>query len=1454
MKLFPTVSILLLVTAFVCSTGQAQNELNVLFLGDRQGHQPRMRFLIAQPVLAQRGIKLTYTERVADLNRATLEKYDALMVYANIDRIEPDQAQSLLDFIAEGGGFVPIHCATYCFRNSPEVVALMGAQFKRHGAGVFRTTIETSNHPIMNNFGGFESWDETYVHHLHNEKNRTVLSYRVDDEGREPWTWIRTHGEGRVFYTAWGHDQRTWGNPGFQNLLERGIRWATKDDLTQVPAFMSDRPFPIPQMTAPRTDLKPFQYMEPAGEIPNYTPGQKWGVLGKPVAKMQKPLTAEESLKHIVVPDKFSVKLFASEPDIEGKPICMNWDERGRLWIAETYDYPNELQPAGKGRDRIRILEDTDGDWKADKSTVFADKLSIPTSLTFHRGGVIVQNGTESLYLKDLNGDDIADQRKVLFAGWTQNDTHGGVSNFQYGLDNWIWAMQGYNHSAPTVDGEKQAAFRMGFFRFRPDGSEIEFLRSTNNNTWGLGISEDGIVFGSTANRNPSVYLPIPNRYYERVQGWKKNLQLGSIADNHLFNPITQNIRQVDHHGGYTAAAGHAIYTAREYPQEYWNRVAFVNGPTGHLVGAFVLKPNQSDFSSQSPFNLFASDDEWSAPIMTEVGPDGNAWVLDWYNYIVQHNPTPAGFKTGKGNAYETPLRDKKYGRIYRVVYNNAQATPFSLAQASPQKLVETLKHPTMLWRKHAQRLLVERGKRDVVPALLELIADQSVDAIGLNAGAIHALWTLHGLGIADGSNKVVNLAITDAFRHPSAGVRRNAIQVLPRRKNATQALAESDLFNDPNAQVRLAALLALADLPPSSDAVRRLVEITESGAALDQWLSDALTSAAANQGPEFLTAIANSKLAPSPATLEIIRVVSGSYARKLPVDSIEAVIASFKQGNDKIVPTLLEGIAKGWPADEENSLKLTAQLETDLLWLLDNLPVAQRGNLIQLARRWGSARFESYARDIQQTFLIKLDDKSENILNRIAAAQKSIEFMPNADQAVSDILERITPQTDPELAIGLIDSLKLSQSSLVGRKTVERLNEFSPSLRSATIRMLLTKVETTSSLLDAIDEGNIVLSELMTNQVQALSDHPNRPIRRRARELMQQGGALPDADRQKVYNSLLPVTKQQGLAKNGKSIFKKQCANCHMHQGEGQSIGPDLTGMAVHPKAELLTHIIDPNRDVEGNFRIYKVMTNNGQLINGLLASESKTTIEIYDPEGKKQVLLRENIEQMTASRKSLMPEGFEKQITPSQMRDLLEFLTARGRYVPVDLSKVATLPSDRGMFFNPEGQIERMIFPDWKPKSFQGIPFLVTDPQQGKVKNTIVLHSPNGVIPPTLPKSVRVKCNGPAKSIHLLSGVSGWGHPIGEIGSVSLIIRLHYQDDSTEDHPLLNGVHFADYIRRIDVPQSEFAFQLRGQQIRYLAIHPKKSDSISEIELIKGSDRSAPIVMAVTIEGVDR
>src|SRR5262249_13048571 len=152
-----------------------------------------------------------------------------------------------------------------------------------HKTGTFRTTIAEPKHPIMKGFAGFESWDETYVHTKHNEKDRTVLEYREEGMEKEPWTWVRTQGKGRVFYTAWGHDQRTWGNPGFQNLVERGIRWATGNDPGVVPDFRAEAGFPIPEMMPLRKDLKPFEYVDVGKKIPNYTPSRVWGTQGEPL-------------------------------------------------------------------------------------------------------------------------------------------------------------------------------------------------------------------------------------------------------------------------------------------------------------------------------------------------------------------------------------------------------------------------------------------------------------------------------------------------------------------------------------------------------------------------------------------------------------------------------------------------------------------------------------------------------------------------------------------------------------------------------------------------------------------------------------------------------------------------------------------------------------------------------------------------------------------------------------------------------------------------------------------------------------------------------------------------------------------------------------------------------------------------------------------------------------------
>jgi putative membrane-bound dehydrogenase-like protein len=1460
--------------------------LKLLFLGDNGHHRPARRFAELAPVMEKRKIELTYIDDPAKaLSAETLAKYDGLVLYANIDKIAPEQEKALIDFVEGGKGFIPLHCASFCFRNSAKFVELVGAQFQRHGGEVFRVENADPQHPIMKGYGGFESWDETYIHTQHNERDRTVLEYRVQGgqargRDKEPWTWIRTQGKGRVFYTAWGHDQRTFNNPGFQNLVERGIRWACGQDPSVVPEHASvvapvapvspaappRAPFAPLAMTEIPKDAPKFEYAEVGPKIPNYVNTARWGVQGKPHTQMQLPLSPADSMPHYSVPQGFRLELFAAEPDIAGKPIAMNWDERGRLWVCETMDYPNELQPRGKGRDRIRICEDTNGDGRADKFTVFAENLSIPTAIAFHRGGVVVQDGRETVFLADTSGDDKADVREVLIRGWAMGDTHGGVSNFQYGLDNWIWAMQGYNNSTPEYgDGKKSSTFRQGFFRFQmgaknsadslPLVKEVEFIRSSNNNTWGFGMSEEGLIFGSTANRNPSMFVPIANRYYERVRGWSAQ-QLGMIADTHLFKAITDKVRQVDQFGGYTAGAGHALYTARTYPKTFWNQTAFVAEPTGHLVGIFALTRDGAGYRSTSPMNLIASDDEWAAPIMAEVGPDGNVWIIDWYNFIVQHNPTPAGFRTGRGNAYESDLRDKKHGRVYRLVYGESTRQPEALSQDRPQELVAALARDNLLWRRHAQRLLVERGQSDVVPALVKLVRDPAVDEIGLNVGAIHALWTLHGLGAISESRPQVVEAVRSALAHRSAGVRRNALQVLPPTAASAEAIAASGLTKDGDAQVKLAAILALADMPANPVAGKQVAGLAADATEVmnDRWLADAVTSAAAVQAFGFLQELkapaANAAALPADAPAwEVVARVAEHIARGRPdAASIEQLLDVVNGAPTPMFEGLLAGLSRGWPRDY--SVKLPESTEKKLLAMFAKAPTGSKGQLVRLAGAWGSKALDKYASEIVATLMAAAADDHRNDAQRVAAVGQLIGFQPQSSDAVVKALDLITPRTAPEFATQVISALATSQAPNLGPQLVERAATLSPAARAAAIRVLLARPETTGAFLDAVQLGTMQMADLSLDQKQALSAHPSMRIRRRAQAMLKEAGGLPSPDREKVIAQLLPEVEKTGDAAAGKEVFKTQCAKCHMHSGEGEKIGPDLTGMSVHPKHELLIHILDPSRSVEGNFRVYTAVLADGRVVTGMLAGESKTAIEMIDTEAKRHAIPREDLEELTGSQKSVMPEGFEQQVKPHDVRNLLEFLTTRGKYFPLDLSKVATVVSTKGMFNSETSPVERLVFPDWKPKTVEGVPFYLVDPEGDRRANAVLLYSTNGTIPPRMPKSVTLPCRSTAKAIHLLSGVAGWGSPYGEEGSVSMIVRLQYADGSTEDHELKNGVHIADYIRVVNVPESKLAFRLRGQQIRYLAIEPKRADVIESVELLKGPDSTAPIVMAVTVE----
>jgi hypothetical protein len=205
---------------------------------------------------------------------------------------------------------------------------------------------------------------------------------------------------------------------------------------------------------------------------------------------------------------------------------------------------------------------------------------------------------------------------------------------------------------------------------------------------------------------------------------------------------------------------------------------------------------------------------------------------------------------------------------------------------------------------------------------------------------------------------------------------------------------------------------------------------------------------------------------------------------------------------------------------------------------------------------------------------------------------------------------------------------------------------------------------------------------------------------------------------------------------------------------------------------------------------------------------------------------------------------------MTESELADLLAFLAQRGKYLPLPLDKAATTVSTRGMFINRQAKYEQLVFADWSPKDVAGVPFVLIDPQGERVPNVVLLHSSFGEFTPHMPRSVTIPCNSPAVAVHILGGVSGLGYPRSEAGTVSMIVRLHYVDGSVENHELKNGVHLADLMQRADVPESEFAFMLGGNQLRYLTIRPHRDALIEQIELLKGPDNTAPIIMAVTAE----
>ncbi|GLR18431.1 hypothetical protein GCM10007940_30470 [Portibacter lacus] len=676
--------------------------------------------------------------------------------------------------------------------------------------------------------------------------------------------------------------------------------------------------------------------------------------------RIQNPLTPEESQKHIQLPKGFTAELFAAEPNIIN-PIAMTWDERGRLWVVQSMDYPHELENE-VGGDRITICEDTDGDGKADKFTDFATKQSLTTGIVKVKNGVIVSKAPNMVYLSDLDGDDVMDQEEILFGGFGIWDTHAGPSNLKYGFDNKIWGSVGYSGFENTFEGEK-VNFSRGVFRFTQDGKSFEPLGQFNNNTWGLGISQDFEIFGSTANNNHACYVGIPMKYYDYLGKKPKWAINADFIQGHyeITSVDTIPLQQVDVRGGYTAAAGANFYLANNYPKEYQNQM-YVNEPTGHLVHLAKIVQDGGGFKEIDGGNIFASTDSWTAPVFSETGPDGNLWVADWYNPVIQHNPDARGMDNqiwndvkGEGNAHLNENRDKRHGRIYIIKHKKGKKSSIQSIDPSDDKaLLAGLKSDNIFWRTTAQRLIVENKKTNLRSALLDLAKKKEKGNTGV---AAHALYALDGLDELKSDDKASMDALKQVLQNGSIASKTGAIPLIPNDEIGSELLSQSGLLEDNYLPLRKKAILKASELPETPEIFASIEKLSNNNTDQDKWITAALNVYMKVENNEVISKNEVEMIIPSAEDAAI----SWKYTTEKPSeDWMEEDFDDNKWlASDGAIgtPGLNANIKTTWEEDEiwiRRTIDLTESIEEPVLKILhdDDYQVYVNGHLVKEASR----------------------------------------------------------------------------------------------------------------------------------------------------------------------------------------------------------------------------------------------------------------------------------------------------------------------------------------------------------------------------------------------------------------------------------------------------------------------------------------------------------------------
>lgn len=924
----------------------------------------------------------------------------------------------------------------------------------------------------------------------------------------------------------------------------------------------------------------------------------------------EEPVSPEEAAKLMSVPEGFSVTLFAGEPDVR-QPIAMQVDDRGRIWVAESYSY-HEWEM--KGEDRVLVFEDTDNDGHFDHRKIFYSGAPHLSGLAVGFGGIWICNSPNLEFIPDRNGDDIPDgPAEIILDGFTTKAKHNFFNGLTWGPDGWLYGRHGITASSrvgvPGTPPEQRTDLSCGIWRLHPVTHEFEIVARGTTNPWGLDWNEMGEMF-MTGNVNGHLWHVIPGAYYPRMHGQGSATHVydripmtadhlhheGSWLDRRKFRDNAPGL--TDSMGGGHSHCGGMIYLGDNWPEKYRDTI-FMSNTHGRRINNDVLERKGSGYVGLHAKDFMTANQPWYRGVTQIYGPDGGVYLSDW---------------TDNGECHDNDGVHRTSGRIYKVVYGEVKNPgPLDLSRRSSLELVDYQLHRNDYYVRHARRLLQERfvAGEDLTAArerLLHLLEDpkQPIDR------QLRFLWALHSTG------DVADEKLTSLLRHENEHMQSWAVRLIGEGGNPNSEQFEIIRDLASNGQSKLVRLYVASTFPRFSEAQQWALAkdlLVDFGYTEDQNL------------PYMIWYALRPLVGVDPVRgLELLPICHDPQVYK----NIVRRIASDFDLNAALMPRLITSIQATLEDGHTANAVAGAKGMEEALHGLKGLTPPENWELIS---------------------------KSENESLRAEAAKLKPVFDQGKPMTAKDWLQLVNNQSRRNQAIR---ELAAFEDPKIASTILKPYSRYLTEDKKAAIATLSSRTEYARLLLAAVEKGQVPRNDISAFHARQIHNLGDDQLNLRLEKAWGKLRQSPE-EKQKLIASwqskLTPERISAASIPNGKQIFTRTCASCHVIFGEGGSLGPHLDGSDRRNLFYLLENLIDPSAVLPQDYRMTVVTLKDGRTLSGNITAQDRHTITLAGLTDVEVIPVSDVVKQEPFDQ-SIMPEGLLQTMKEQEVVDLIAFL----------------------------------------------------------------------------------------------------------------------------------------------------------------------------------------------------